>query len=138
MSPWSATDPALADVLVDLRAREPIFHTGLGLADIELQLPPDYWETGASGSRYSRAFVLDVLRERAALGERAGLGERAAHPSEDRWETSEFACRAVGPDTYLLTYTLRQVDRLTRRLTVWRRAHGEWQILYHQGTVVSP
>ena len=41
------------------------------------------------------------------------------------------------PDTYLLTYTLRQDARVTRRLTVWQRHEGHWRILYHQGTIVA-
>jgi len=41
--------------------------------------------------------------------------------SDDPWTTDDFECREVGPDTYLLTYTLRQAERVSRRLTVWRR-----------------
>jgi hypothetical protein len=120
--PWLESDPALAPIVDELRNREPIFHRGPGLNEIERQLPSDYWEVGASGRRHSREYVLDVLRE------------RFAHPTDDAWETSQFACREVGPDTYLLTYTLRQANRVTRRATVWR---AEWKILYHQGTVVT-
>jgi hypothetical protein len=44
----------------------------------------------------------------------------------------------LGPEFYLLTYTLRQPDRLTRRSTIWRRTEdGDWQIVFHQGTPVS-
>jgi hypothetical protein len=124
--PWLESDPALAPVLDELRNCEPIFHRGLGLDEIARQLPPDYWEVGAGGRRYSREHVLDVLRD------------RFAHPIDDPWETSQFGCREVGPDTYLLTYTLQQADRVTRRVTAWRRAENrEWKILFHQGTVVT-
>ena len=44
---------------------------------------------------------------------------------------------ALGPQTYLLTYDLRQGDRLTRRATVWRRTADDWEVVYHQGTLVS-
>ena len=37
----------------------------------------------------------------------------------------------------LLTYTLWQGERVTRRLTVWQRHDGRWRILYHQGTIVA-
>jgi hypothetical protein len=33
------------------------------VADFEAMTAPDFWETGASGRRYSRAHVLDVLEE---------------------------------------------------------------------------
>jgi len=36
-----------------------------------------------------------------------------------------------------LTYTLDQAGRLTRRATIWLRTNEGWQILYHQGTIVS-
>lgn len=86
----------------------------------------DYWEIGASGRRYDRSFILATL---------------TANPPVDAnaagWEVSGFACRSVGDDTYLLTYTLDQNGRTTRRSTIWRRNGAEWQILFHQGTVVS-
>jgi len=53
------------------------------------------------------------------------------------WESWDHALRRLGPDTYLMTYVLRQEDRLTRRATIWQRALDRWRILYHQGTVVS-
>jgi len=87
----------------------------------------DFWETGASGRRYSRAFVLDELEKRFAA------------PHDDLWETSDFHCRQLSEDTYLLTYTLLQDRvRLTRRATIWRKSADGWKILYHQGTVVAP
>ncbi len=57
--------------------------------------------------------------------------------ASERWETSGFGLRKLGPDTYLLTYTLRQASRLTRRATVWQSTGDRWRILYHQGTIVS-
>jgi len=86
----------------------------------------DYWETGASGRRYSRAAVLD------------GLEERFSAPHEDVWETRDFCCRRLGEDTFLLTYTLVQdQERITRRATVWQRTADGWKSVYHQGTVVQ-
>jgi len=126
---WPETDAELVPVLAELRDREPIFHRpefGSNLADVEQQMAPDFWEVGASGRRYSRDHVVAVLRERLASGR------------EDPWTTSGFHCNRLGSDTYLLTYTLRQQDRVTRRVTVWRRvAPGRWQALFHQGTPVT-
>lgn len=128
MEPELAVDPDLRNVLEELREREPIFHRpelGTSADELDRQMAADYWEVGASGRRYSREFVL------------ATLLERFANPQDDPWETHDFHCRRVGPDTYLLTYTLLQGERTTRRLTVWHRASEGWQILYHQGTLVS-
>ena len=72
---------------------------------------------------------------------RATLLRRYAEGGPDPWETRGFACWEPGPDTYLLTYTLRQEERVTRRVTVWRRhPHRDgdgWRVLHHRGTPVT-
>jgi hypothetical protein len=86
----------------------------------------NFWETGASGRRYSREFVLDTLESRHRT------------PHEDIWETTDFHCTRLAADTYLLTYTLLQDGvRLTRRATIWQNTSKGWKILYHQGTIVQ-
>jgi len=121
--------PNLEDVLVELSAREPIFHRpefGATRADFERMTAEDFWEIGASGRRYTRALVLDELEKRFAA------------PHEDVWETGGFQCRRLGEQTYLLTYTLLQDrTRLTRRSTIWEQTGEGWKIVYHQGTIVQ-
>lgn len=128
MEPQLAIPPHLASVLEELRRLEPLFHAlapGATERHFEDLVAPEFWEVGASGRRYSRDFVLQVLRE------------RQHDPQEALWETSGFHVGALGPDHYLLTYTLRQPGRLTRRATIWRRLDGTWKAVYHQGTVVQ-
>jgi hypothetical protein len=128
MEPKLVTPREDRAVLEELREREPIFHRPLyqgSRAALEQLLAEDFWEIGASGRRYGRQYVLKMLAAR----------EQA--PLEDPWETSDFHCRALAPDVYLLTYTLLQGERCTRRATIWRRAAGGWQILFHQGTLVE-
>ena len=132
MEPDLVTAPALHDVLDELRQREPIFHRpeqGSSRADFEHMTEADFWEIGASGRRYSRSWVLDVLDV---------LDARLAAAAPDPWETSDFHCRELAADLYLLTYTLRQGRRLTRRATIWRRTSDGWMIAFHQGTEVAP
>lgn len=127
--PDLSTPPGLASVLQELAAREPVFHRpefGTTRADFEAMMHLEFWETGASGRRYSRAFVLDELEK------------RFSSPQEDIWETSEFCCRELAPDLYLLTYTLLQDrTRKTRRTTIWQRTAEGWKIVYHQGTIAE-
>jgi hypothetical protein len=127
--PLLTTAPELQDVLAALSAREPIFHRpefGTTRADFEKMMGEDYWETGASGRRYSRMTVLDELERRYSA------------PHNDVWETRDFHCRRLGPDIFLLTYTLLQDSRrLTRRSTIWQSTGDGWKIVYHQGTVVQ-
>jgi hypothetical protein len=126
------TDPELAEILAELSRREPIFHRpefGTARADFEKMTQEDFWEVGASGRWYSRTTVLDELERRHSA------------PHSDIWETSEFRCRRLAPDVYLLTYLLVQnlalnEVRRTRRSTVWERTVEGWKIGYHQGTVI--
>ena len=128
MEPTLVTAPELLTVLEELKRQEPIFHTpefGVTRMDFEGKTAEDYWEVGASGRRYSRDFILDTLESRVPQPEEAG------------WETSEFHCLEIARDNFLLTYTLSQGARMTRRATIWRRTAAGWKILYHQGTIVE-
>jgi hypothetical protein len=129
MAPNLTTAPELESILAELSAREPIFHRpefGATRADFERMTADDFWETGALGRRYSRQVVMDELEKRFAA------------PHQDIWETSDFQCRQLSADIYLLTYTLLQDHvRLTRRATIWRKTADGWQILHHQGTIVQ-
>ena len=129
MEPKLVTASELKEILAELSRLEPIFHwppKGMSRAALENMTVDDFWETGASGRRYAREFVLDVLEQRKSKAE------------PDVWKTSEFHCRKLADDVYLLTYTLLQDNtRLTRRSTIWQKTAGGWKIIYHQGTVVA-
>ena len=128
MEPVLSTESRLLSVLDELKQREPIFHRpehGTTREDFEKMTDIGFWEVGASGRRYSREFVLDTLEE------------RYSHPVKESWESKDFHCREIAPGNYLITYTLLQGARLTRRSTIWRRSTQGWQVLYHQGTIVQ-
>jgi hypothetical protein len=81
MEPNLSTAVELLGVLEELRRREPIFHRpefGTSRADFEGMIEQDFWEIGASGRRYSRQCVLDVL------------DARYSSPAEDEWQTVTF------------------------------------------------
>jgi hypothetical protein len=123
------TDPALLNILEELKSREPIFHRpefGTTRADFDRMMDAGFWEIGASGRRYSREYVLTELER------------RHQQPYEDIWETGDFHCRKLASDIYLLTYTLIQNKiRKTRRSTIWHRTEVGWKIIFHQGTIVE-
>ncbi len=120
----------LSKVAAELARREPIFHRpafGTRRADFERMTDAAFWEVGASGRRYTRSEVLDVLEAR----HRDGVPEECLEPSG-------FRCEHIAGEAYLVTYDLRQPGRLTRRATIWRRGvDGAWTVLYHQGTVAT-
>ncbi|SDF99321.1 hypothetical protein SAMN05660662_4075 [Blastococcus aurantiacus] len=127
--PARMTAPALAAVRDELAAREPVFHhprLGTSREALDRQAAAEFEEVGASGRRYGREFVLATVHDRVARG-----------LPDDPWAAGDFHCVALGPQTYLLTYDLRQGDRLTRRATVWRRTADDWEAVYHQGTVAG-
>jgi hypothetical protein len=128
MEPELATAPEQMTVRDELMRREPLFHRaelGTTRQDFESMTAPAFWEIGASGRRFSREFVLDVLEKRY---------ERA---TAEVWEIGDFHCLEIAADNYLATYTLIQGERVTRRATIWRRTVEGWQSVYHQGTVVA-
>ena len=122
------SESQLADVIEELKRREPIFHRpefGEPRADVERMLADEFRECGASGRMYTREFVLDVI------------GERGVVPPGDDWRVSDVRCQEIAADNYLFTYTLAQGPRVTRRATIWRRTSDGWKIVFHQGTLVE-
>ncbi|MDM0038967.1 hypothetical protein QTH89_21215 [Variovorax sp. J22G21] len=79
--------------------------------------------------RTTEARLLDVQAELQAL--------EPTTEDEASWEAREFFCQELAPANYLLTYTLHQGHRVTRRATLWRRVSERWQVVYHQGTPVA-
>jgi hypothetical protein len=113
----------------ELIKREPIFHHPEFVTsrdDFEKMTTEDFFEVGASGNIYERQYVIDTLVE------------RHSKPHQDIWETKDFVCRQIAPDSFLFTYTLIQDSkRVSRRSTIWQRADNDWKIFYHQGTLVT-
>ena len=129
LEPKLVTEPKLLHILDELIKHESIFlHPEFGTIDgnFEKMIEDEFWEVGASGRRYSRQYVLVVL------------GERSKNPHDDIGETRDFHCLEIAKDNYLLTYTLSQGERITRRATIWRHYNNsDWKIVYHQGTIVE-
>lgn len=128
MEPQRKTALELLDIQQTLVDREPIFHReefGRTRADFEVMMAEEFWEVGASGRRYSREYVLYTLEQRYAA------------PYDDEWKTGDFYCQEIAPANYLLTYTLWQGSRVTRRATIWRASANGWLIVFHQGTLVD-
>ena len=128
MEPKFTTAAQLLAVLKELKRREPIFHQpefGTTRADYESMTDANFWEVGASGRRYSREYMLDTLENRPPNRTKF-VGDRRV---SNAWRSP--------PDNYLMTYTLFQGPRVTRRATLWRKTQAGWKILYHQGTMVE-
>jgi hypothetical protein len=115
-------------ILDELLNLELFFHNppaGTRVTDLESLVDPGFWETGASGKQYDREFVLSVL------------AERTVQPLSEVWTAKDAWCRPITEDTYLLTYSLEQGSRFTRRSSIWKRNGERWMCMYHQGTIVA-
>lgn len=118
----------MARIIDALARREPLFHRpefGTSRDDFDAMIAESFWEIGASGQRYSRAYVLDVLEQ------------RHQQPHEGRWSTADFHCQQIARETFLLIYTLQQGARVTRRSTLWQHTADDWKALFHQGNEVQ-
>jgi len=127
MTEHFATDPALQPVLDELRTLEPLIYAandGAPRQHFESLLNDDFWEVGASGKVYDREFVL------------ATLAQRQEQPIDESWHCFSFHLRQIETQHFLLTYSLQQPTRLSRRATLWRRTQSGWKMIYHQGTPV--
>ena len=125
----TADTQSLERVTRELAAREPIFHRpgfGSSRADFEAMMADDFFEVGASGKKYARAFVLEALEL------------RLRSPVVEELSVTDFACRQISKDVYLVTYQLEQAhSRLSRRSSLWQKSSAGWKVLYHQGTLIS-
>jgi hypothetical protein len=114
------------DVHAELAAQEPLFHRhppGTTIDELAAMVAPDFTEVGASGTRYTREDVLEVLEQRLRDG-----------PEPFPWPAQDFAVRELALDLYLATYRLEEPDRPTQRSSIWRRTQAGWQVVFHQGT----
>lgn len=125
---------APAEIIAELRRREPVFHNeprAGGREHLEAMMVSDFFEVGASGRIYTREHVIDRV-----------LGRLERDEPEIEHEVDEFQVREISPNVYLTTYTLRQPDgptsRITRRTTIWAQSDDLWQVVYHQGTMAEP
>ena len=126
--PDFTTEDKHLEVMAELMKREPLFHreeSGLTREDYERITEPGFWEVGASGRRYSREYVVESLER------------RYKNLAYETWYIEDFQCQEIAKDNYLITYTLFQDDRQSRRSTIWRRSENDWKIVYHQGTLVE-
>lgn len=115
-------------ILEELKRLESILQypkSGMTRKDFERMITDSFYEIGTSGRVYNKELVLDVLEE------------RLKKPQEVKWKMKDSHCLEIAKNNYLLTYTLKQGKRITRRSTIWRKYYNNWKIVWHQGTVVE-
>ena len=81
----------------------------------------DFLEFGASGRAYNKKAVVDSL---------------STEPKR-RFKVSVFHMRELAPGCALVTYRLREKKLTSLRSSIWILRDGNWEITFHQGTVVG-
>ena len=81
-------------------------------------LHPDFEEIGASGRRWSRQDLLEMLGNE--------------EPSTVDLEV--LTLNRLGSDTALLTYRSVAPAGSSLRSSLWQQDHGQWRLRFHQGT----
>jgi hypothetical protein len=87
-------------------------------------LADEFVEFGSSGRVYTKSDLAAVLQAESPVGQ----------------TPSDFKVAYLAPDVALLTYKIRrhtQPPVQTLRSSIWRRAKGQWQMVFHQGTIIS-
>ncbi|WP_074655905.1 DUF4440 domain-containing protein [Terriglobus roseus] len=88
---------------------------------MERLLAPDFVEFGASGTVWTRE---SILAELASTAERV-------------YQMSDVRCAEINAMSALLTYRVTVNGRRSLRSSLWIRSEENWQMLFHQGTVVG-
>jgi uncharacterized protein YhfF/GNAT superfamily N-acetyltransferase len=94
----------------------------------EAVLAPDFAEIGASGRRWTRAEILEVLH---------------ADPPDPSISIEAFAVADLDPGVVLATYDTRGIapdgtEHRSRRSSIWLRGDDRWQLRFNQGTGATP
>ncbi|GAB49453.1 nuclear transport factor 2 family protein [Mobilicoccus pelagius] len=87
---------------------------------IEL-LSPDFVEIGASGRRWDRATILDLLAEESG----SDTAEIVVH---------DLHARVLTADVVQVFWVSERDGRRARRTSLWQRTPAGWRQTFHQGT----
>lgn len=115
------------EVLARIRGLERELHTTACRSDedrLRELLAPDFAEIGASGRRWDRETVLELLRR------------ETADPAAGTIEMTGLSARALAPGVVQVFWDSDRNGRRARRTSIWCERHGGWRLVYHQGTLL--
>jgi hypothetical protein len=94
---------------------------------VDALLHPDFFEIGASGRRWDRPDIMDMM-----------TAEQAAASAERAVAVSDLAGVRLADGVVLVTYTSEVGQRRCHRSSLWLRTAAGWRVYFHQGTVIPP
>jgi ribonuclease HI len=118
-------DPTLQQVVeLELELLDPVVRSDPRA--VSRLLHPDFSEIGASGVLWDRVSIVQALAE--APGTEVLV--------------SDLLAGHIAEGVVLVTYRAETGTGAARRISLhsslWTRAGGEWQVLFHQGTLAAP
>ena len=87
-------------------------------------LAEGFTEFGSSGRKFNKAQILAALRAESGV----------------KVTATQFQVELLAPQTALVTYrACRHTEPPvhTLRSSIWQQLHGQWQMVFHQGTITS-
>lgn len=93
-------------------------------------LADDFIEFGMFGKKYTKQDFLEIL-------------PNSEEEKFERYEASDFEAKEIATDTVLLTYKasiefLKTNEKIwTLRCSIWQKRSDNWQMIFHQGTVIK-
>lgn len=87
-------------------------------------MAPDFIEIGASGRRWDRASILELLAQQGDDEDASAI------------EVLDLQARVVGEHLIQVFWDSNEGGRRARRTSLWKRAGDGWQQIYHQGTLL--
>lgn len=84
-------------------------------------LAEDFVEFGSSGNIYKKIYILEHL----------------PNESERSFDISNIEVCELGYDHAFITYKIQEKNTASLRSSIWRKNEGDWQIIFHQGTLTS-
>jgi hypothetical protein len=114
---------------------------------VDALLDPEFFEFGASGRRWSRRAIIEMLAAEAGPAAEvvaaAGTAEVAeAIGPEDAGDPGDVAiardvqAARIAPGVVLVTYVSEDSERRCHRSSIWRLTARGWQLFFHQGTPI--
>lgn len=90
-------------------------------ARVTTYLAEDFQEVGRSGKTYSKADILETLKDEPPL----------------RVSAEDFSFVPLAEQCILVRYTTHSDGQVTKRCSVWLLQEHDWRMVYHQGTPVT-
>jgi len=118
-------DSKVANLIRDLETELLRADTRGSIKRLDELLSDDFFEIGASGKRYTKGDVIQLLSNEPA----------------DRLTMHEYRAAEIAPNTILANFTEERELQghgqriVSLRSSIWQRRNGRWQMIFHQGTV---